>query len=399
MSDESLDELNDEPTKPDFNIEQFLVWRNPRNGTANPERMTNPVWKWIQVNRLNGYAANQHFNGPDSMGAGPAWSADRFGQTSTRLDDGRKILIAGEHEDYYDPDFYIYNDLIVESPDGEFEFYGYDRDQFPPTDFHTATLVGDQIILIGNTGYPDSRVFESTQVLVLDLKTLEIAQKTTGGECPGWISRHVAKLSDDQQSITVTGGQVFPNEESPLLENFDTWRLDLRTWNWERLSQVNWQQWIIAREDGESNELWNIRSSLDRKAMGLSDDDILEHFPPEVRELMAEAITVDDSIDPKLLEALYSPPIQHKKVLREDTFENNDDDSDGDEIENDDDFDYNTYRIDVNGVMIRFTEEMSEVKMVVEGDLPEELIKQVVEDVCQKLGQIDNAKYQAKLYR
>ena len=385
--DELNDELNDEPAKPDFDREQFLAWRNPRTGIANPERMTNPVWKWFHQNKLNAYQANQYFDGPDSMSAGPVWTTDRFGQTSTKLSDGRNVLIGGEHEDFYDPDFYIYNDVIVESTDGELEIYGYDREKFPPTDFHTATRVGDQIILIGNTGYPESRAFGTTQVLTLDLKTLKISQETAGGDCPGWISRHSAKLSEDRQSIIVTGGHLFLDEDSPMLENFDSWRLDIQSWNWERLTDVKWQQWHLARDDGEPNNLWNIRSSLDRQGMGLSDETILEQFPPEARELMAEALSVDESIDPTQLDQLYSPPIDHKTIERE-LLDEEDDNCDQ----------YNSYRIEINGVVIRFTENMYQVEMVVEGELPDQIVSQVMEDTCNKLEQIEKAKFVAQRF-
>jgi hypothetical protein len=32
--------------------------------------------------------------------------------------------IGGEHEDYYDPDVHIYNDVVVLGPGGEIEIYG-----------------------------------------------------------------------------------------------------------------------------------------------------------------------------------------------------------------------------------------------------------------------------------
>ena len=100
---------------------------------------------------------------------GPFWSWDRFGRTSTELPDGRIIHIAGEHEDYYDPDFCIYNDVTVEHPGGRLEFYLYPKEIFPPTDFHTATLLGDDILLIGSLGYTDMRRIGETQVLRLNV--------------------------------------------------------------------------------------------------------------------------------------------------------------------------------------------------------------------------------------
>src|SRR6185369_11799713 len=95
----------------------------------------------------------------------------RFGQSSTLLGDGRRIAIAGEHEDYYDPDFYIYNDVIVHHPSGEVDIYCYPREVFSPTDFHSATLVGDRIVLIGRLGYSGTRMPEVTPVYALDTST------------------------------------------------------------------------------------------------------------------------------------------------------------------------------------------------------------------------------------
>ncbi|KAK4148918.1 hypothetical protein C8A00DRAFT_19337 [Chaetomidium leptoderma] len=46
-------------------------------------------------------------------GPEPVFCFCRFGRTETKLPDGRIVYIAGEHEDYYDPDFNIYNDVVV----------------------------------------------------------------------------------------------------------------------------------------------------------------------------------------------------------------------------------------------------------------------------------------------
>lgn len=43
----------------------------------------------------------------------PIWCNQRFGRTKTKLKDGSIIYIGGEHEDSYDPDFYVYNDVIL----------------------------------------------------------------------------------------------------------------------------------------------------------------------------------------------------------------------------------------------------------------------------------------------
>jgi hypothetical protein len=52
--------------------------------------------------------------------------------------DRRTVQIAGKHEDHYDPDFRIYNDVFVHTRDG-ITVHGYPQSDLPPTDFRTAT--------------------------------------------------------------------------------------------------------------------------------------------------------------------------------------------------------------------------------------------------------------------
>lgn len=59
----------------------------------------------------------------------------RFGRSSTLLADGRLVLIGGEHEDSYDSDFCIYNDVVVRHPDGRLEVFGYPKEVFPRQTF------------------------------------------------------------------------------------------------------------------------------------------------------------------------------------------------------------------------------------------------------------------------
>jgi hypothetical protein len=44
---------------------------------------------------------------------GPVWCSDRIFGTETTLSDGQVVQIGGEYEDEYDPDFVVYNDVIV----------------------------------------------------------------------------------------------------------------------------------------------------------------------------------------------------------------------------------------------------------------------------------------------
>jgi hypothetical protein len=102
---EDDDEPRQIPADSTLTPELFRQWRSPRHGSANPERMNNPLWEWLIKARISAFQATEQFHGPDPFDVGPGWCFRRFGQSKTRLSDGRLVLIAGEHEDHYDPDF------------------------------------------------------------------------------------------------------------------------------------------------------------------------------------------------------------------------------------------------------------------------------------------------------
>ncbi len=215
--------------------EQFTAARTRRFGTTNPERMEIPFWHAMVRCGWNGYQANMHFGGSYETDKDPVWSHDRFGMSLTRLPDGRFIQIAGEHEDHYDPDFCIYNDVIVHDGDGGFEIFGYPEEVFPSTDFHSATLVGDWIYIIGNLGYVFQRGTE-TQVYRLQLGSWIIERVTTHGDSPGWIHCHRAELKNE--SIRVSGGKRYTvaDDGQQILDDFhEIWSFDIASTTWHLL--------------------------------------------------------------------------------------------------------------------------------------------------------------------
>ncbi|MCC6954237.1 MAG: hypothetical protein IT290_08980 [Deltaproteobacteria bacterium] len=165
----------------------------------------------------------------------PVWCAERFGQSVTFLPDGRMVLVGGEHEDSSDLDFCIYNDVWVFDPSGVIQIYGYPKEVFPPTDFHSATLVGDQLYLVGSLGYWGSRVYGETQVSRLDTKTFRIESLKTSGQLPGWIYGHEARLIGSDQ-LEVFGGTVVTRgaASDEYSENTDTFTLNVETLEWRR---------------------------------------------------------------------------------------------------------------------------------------------------------------------
>lgn len=241
LSRESRRGLLGFPPEPDvtalatISAEQFARGRNRRFGKRNPEVMDEPFWHAMIKSGVNGYLATTTLGGPSSFGGEPVWCADRFGQSITFLPDGRIVQIGGEHEDSYDPDFCIYNDVFVQEPDGRTVIYGYPDAVFPPTDFHSATLVGTHIYVIGSLGYYGAREYGHTPVYRLDTHTFEIQRVDCEGDVPGWIHGHIARLRSPFE-IEITEGKILTRSaEEEERKNEEVFVLDVQQRVWHRL--------------------------------------------------------------------------------------------------------------------------------------------------------------------
>ena len=217
---------------------EYRAQKSPRYGTANPQRMELTFWEDMIRIGGNAYSARQHFHDTNAFdGVGPVWCYDRFGSTLTPLSDGRFVQVGGEHEDHYDPDFHIYNDVVVHDGDGGFQIYGYPKDVFPPTDFHSATLTNDGIYIIGCLGYSDQRREGFTPVYRLKVNTWEIEAMDTAGQMPGWIHRHCARYVPERNSVLITGGEVLTADASgdpELVANSSRFELCLASLQWRK---------------------------------------------------------------------------------------------------------------------------------------------------------------------
>jgi hypothetical protein len=219
-------------------FEEYQSQKSPRFGSSNPERMDLPFWRDMIRNGCDAYTARLAFNDTDRIcQSGPVWCYKRFGSSLTPLPDGRHVQIGGEHEDYYDPDFCIYNDVVIHDGKGGFQIFGYPREVFPPTDFHTATLCGDRLYIIGCLGYMDQRRSGSTPVYRLMLESWRIEAVNTTGDMPGWIFEHRASFDAERNAIVLSGGEIHRISEAgdpELVPNEGEFELDLAHLSWRR---------------------------------------------------------------------------------------------------------------------------------------------------------------------
>jgi hypothetical protein len=238
--------------------EPFEAQRTFRFGKSNPERMRFAFWDcWMVRERSQPYRVRELFNLSNRCGDEPIWSFDRMGVTRTELPDGRSISIGGEYEDFYDPDFCIYNDVIVQGPPDRVEIYGYPEATFPPTDFHTSTLADDRIFIVGSLGYPESRRPGHTPVYCLALANYTISELRTTGENPGWIFKHQASL-ETNNNIKIWGGEFVRSHggRQQYRRLLDDFTLELHSLVWTRLEPTlhsPGKRWVFhKRRKGKS---------------------------------------------------------------------------------------------------------------------------------------------------
>ncbi|WP_374339456.1 hypothetical protein [Leeia sp.] len=356
---EEADRRRKAEPKPELSPEEFLAWRGVRRGIQHPTRFDHPLWHWLVRTHWNAFQANEQYFGPSPFDAGPMWCFDRFGQSETTLPDGRVVYIGGEHEDHYDPDFYIYNDVTIIAPDGQIAIYGYPEADFPPTDFHSATRVGDDIYIIGRLGYPESRQVHTTPVYKLSLTTLRIEAVPTHGESPGWLHQHEATLMADGHTLLIRGGELWLGDEPAMRENVEDWSFDTRCGLWQRLSRKGWQHWVMHRVDKQRNRLWDTRrEAWDQANPGFSTPRYWQH--PESPDLEA-------------LQSLYMLPGVADEV------------SEGS--------DYNVFYTCIDGLKVRFRETSFWVEAIVEGQLSPARLHALQQHTLALLARIDHADY------
>lgn len=215
-----------------------------RRGNANPETIDNPLWRLALKNGWSAAMLGRETRLPVSTG--PIWSLERFGRSRTPLPDGRVVQIAGRQRDCHEQETYLYNDVIVEHPDGRVDFRLYPADVFPPVAFHSATLMDEDIWLIGGTGDASGGALS---ILRLDTRGFRIERVATAGEAPGPLARHRAERLDGTRILVMGGHDAAGDRPEPNREIFE---LDVTTLRWRRRAHGDAEMFPIPRDVYES---------------------------------------------------------------------------------------------------------------------------------------------------
>ncbi|MFC4996057.1 hypothetical protein [Rubritalea tangerina] len=227
-------------------------------GVQAAQDMTNPFWSTVCRRSLMPIKPM-----PPSMSEffrlQAMLSYERFGMSETKLEDGRTILIAGEHEDYYDPDFFIYNDVIVKDANERFKSSAIPKTSFQPLTF-TVPLSSATVSTSLAPWLHRQAQEKDTPVYYLDLKDYTIHQVNSGQALAGSSSMKRSTNSRPTPSPSIVGKRWI--DSGDIIDNFSKWQLKLDTKQWTLVEERPWSQFRFSRKDGESNLLFDVRLDM-----------------------------------------------------------------------------------------------------------------------------------------
>ncbi len=238
--------LPEQDPVPPYERSVFGRYRSRAFGAFNAQNMWNPHWDFMVRTGLTPYRIRRHFGCDSPLTDGGLtdayWCFDRFGSSRTVFPDGRLVYIGGEHEEGYDPDFCIYNDVTIVTPAagrdfatldaGKVEIRGYPESCFPPVGFHSATHVGSYIYVIGGHGYGEMSGGYGTPVFRIHTATWIAERVVTSGDMPGWITSHHASVDAANNSILIHGGRRWVAAEGRMEDQRGCYALSLATGHW-----------------------------------------------------------------------------------------------------------------------------------------------------------------------
>ena len=227
-------------------VEWFERGRKHRYGRANPERFDEPVWEWMEREKVFSWNSIERFGIPWTFepSAEPDWWFSRDGAASVSLGEDRCLSIGGKTDEYgygsmSHNDVREYRLGVTDSTSELVAIYGYPREVFPGVCGATATLVGEYVYVIG--GIEEGLQWDARRAGVyrLHLATMRMEKVETSGEDPGAIRFHSAELRSDGGAVVVEGGTRPSRPKRKLFrgwtqtdESFETFELCLRTHAW-----------------------------------------------------------------------------------------------------------------------------------------------------------------------
>jgi len=156
-----------------------------------------------------------------------------------------------------------------------------------------------------------------------------------------------------------------------LRDNLEDWKLNLVDWRWERLTSRNWTQFGIRRKDRKLIPLWDIRHA------SWSLESNMEDFYKEAMKRLEEFIGFRPNVT--LVKDLYNFADEPNDLHKDEKH-------------------YNAFWIYLDGVRIRFTEEMHTLQVVIEGSLTPDKVSLIQEQLINRLSALVNSPCELEEY-
>ncbi len=360
-------------------LKDYQIFKYSQSVKSNPINVSNTFYQWAVSYNLSAEVIKlliiEHCNIDFNPDRQPFWSAVRSGQSRTELADGRIVLIGGENHEPFN--YLIYHDVIVMHPNGNVKVYNYPQKLFNCPELHTATLVSkgadESIIIIGSNN-------EHTSVYRLNTHDFKIEQLVTRNSM-GWIQGHNATLKNHQ--IIVTGGEQLIEDTMILVDNIDSWSLNLKTLIWKNLTNNHrhWQHFYVIRQDYDSIHLQDYHA-LDCY-LKLNETEIAANQVASLKKYCNISSDIDS------YRQLFSPPIDHEIIMDTDAVE--------DIAEYNENIVFNDYRnhtLYIDGIKVRYKTDIYHIQVIIEGKLSEDKLELLQQNLRHKLSKIENMAYE-----
>ncbi len=179
---------------------------------------------------------------PTPLNVKPALNFCRAGETCTRLPDGRFIVTGGHIKGQ------ALNDVCITDGNKQ-SWLGYPSHVLPPIYEHTATVLGNELWLIGSA-HIDKTCLYQTPLYRINLNTYQI-HKVASRNSMRQIYGHQTLLKSGQ--FVIMGGHIITSDtlgDVLIYDNLDDWTFNPKTLLFTKVKGRLQQLFIIGRKDG-----------------------------------------------------------------------------------------------------------------------------------------------------